>query len=215
MGCLRKGRGHGRRVAPLEGTVRLGVSGDAGKRVVDVFIDLATAGWARPDLAAIAEIGVAAPALLVAMRLLQGLALGGEYGGAAIYVAEHAPNNKRGLYTSWIQTTATLGLFLSLIVIMSARALMPAEDFAAWGWRAPFLLSAVLLAVAATGKSRATGSLSTLPLGDSAWWCTRNSIASAMPAKPSIVLRIISSALICTGTDTRVGTPLRVKLMVC
>ena len=94
-----------------------------------------------------AEIGVAAPALLVAMRLLQGLALGGEYGGAAIYVAEHAPNNKRGLYTSWIQTTATLGLFLSLIVIMSARALMPAEDFAAWGWRAPFLLSAVLLAV--------------------------------------------------------------------
>jgi MFS family permease len=93
------------------------------------------------------QIGVAAPVLLVLMRLLQGLALGGEYGGAATYVAEHAPNNKRGLYTSWIQTTATLGLFLSLIVIMVTRALMPAEDFAAWGWRIPFLASIVLLGI--------------------------------------------------------------------
>jgi MFS family permease len=93
------------------------------------------------------QIGVAAPVLLVLMRLLQGLALGGEYGGAATYVAEHAPNNKRGLYTSWIQTTATLGLFLSLIVIMVTRALMPAEAFAHWGWRIPFLASIVLLAV--------------------------------------------------------------------
>src|SRR5215510_11328003 len=83
------------------------------------------------------QIGVAAPVILVLMRLLQGLALGGEYGGAATYVAEHAPNNKRGLYTSWIQTTATLGLFLSLIVIMVTRSLMPAEAFAAWGWRVP------------------------------------------------------------------------------
>jgi len=93
------------------------------------------------------QIGVAAPIILVLMRLLQGLALGGEYGGAATYVAEHAPNNKRGLYTSWIQTTATLGLFMSLLVIMGARAFMPADEFAAWGWRIPFLASIVLLVV--------------------------------------------------------------------
>ena len=93
------------------------------------------------------QIGVAAPVLLVLMRLLQGLALGGEYGGAATYVAEHAPNNKRGLYTSWIQTTATLGLFLSLVVIMATRGMMSVEDFAEWGWRIPFLASIVLLAV--------------------------------------------------------------------
>jgi MFS family permease len=93
------------------------------------------------------QIGVAAPILLVAMRLLQGLALGGEYGGAATYVAEHAPNNKRGLYTSWIQTTATLGLFMSLLVIMATRLLMNPDDFAAYGWRIPFLASIVLLGV--------------------------------------------------------------------
>jgi MFS family permease len=94
-----------------------------------------------------AEIGVAAPIILVLMRLLQGLALGGEYGGAATYVAEHAPNNKRGLYTSWIQTTATLGLFLSLLVILVTRTQLSAEDFAAFGWRIPFLASIVLLGV--------------------------------------------------------------------
>lgn len=94
-----------------------------------------------------ADIGVAAPILLVFMRLLQGLALGGEYGGAATYVAEHAPNNKRGLYTAWIQTTATLGLFLSLLVIMVTRTQLSTEDFAAWGWRIPFLVSIVLLGV--------------------------------------------------------------------
>jgi MFS family permease len=93
------------------------------------------------------QIGIAAPIILVLLRLLQGLALGGEYGGAATYVAEHAPNNKRGLYTSWIQTTATLGLFLSLIVIMATRACMPAEEFAEWGWRIPFLASIVLLVI--------------------------------------------------------------------
>ncbi|HWA22813.1 MAG TPA: MFS transporter [Caulobacterales bacterium] len=93
------------------------------------------------------EIGVAAPIALVLMRLLQGLALGGEYGGAATYVAEHAPNDRRGLYTSWIQTTATLGLFLSLLVILAARTALSAEDFAAWGWRIPFLASIVLLIV--------------------------------------------------------------------
>jgi MFS family permease len=93
------------------------------------------------------QIGVAAPIILVLMRLLQGLALGGEYGGAATYVAEHAPNNRRGLYTAWIQTTATMGLFLSLLVIMATRLLLPAEDFAEWGWRVPFLVSIVLLGV--------------------------------------------------------------------
>jgi MFS family permease len=94
-----------------------------------------------------ATIGVAAPIILIALRLLQGLALGGEYGGAATYVAEHAPDGKRGLYTSWIQTTATLGLFLSLLVILACRSLMSAEAFDEWGWRLPFLLSIVLLVI--------------------------------------------------------------------
>ncbi|MFM7066732.1 MAG: MFS transporter, partial [Gammaproteobacteria bacterium] len=93
-----------------------------------------------------ASAGVIAPIALVVLRLLQGLALGGEYGGAATYVAEHAPDGKRGLYTSWIQTTATLGLFLSLLVILGCRWLT-GENFETWGWRLPFLLSAVLLAV--------------------------------------------------------------------
>ena len=94
-----------------------------------------------------ASVGVAAPVMLIALRLLQGLALGGEYGGAATYVAEHAPHGKRGAYTAWIQTTATLGLFLSLVIILGARRLMGEEVFADWGWRVPFLLSIVLLAV--------------------------------------------------------------------
>ena len=93
------------------------------------------------------QIGVAAPVLLIVMRLVQGLALGGEYGGAATYVAEHAPEGKRGLYTSWIQTTATLGLFLSLIVIILVRTQVGEEAFKAWAWRIPFLVSVVLLGV--------------------------------------------------------------------
>ena len=94
-----------------------------------------------------ATIGIAAPIILIALRLLQGLALGGEYGGAATYVAEHAPMGKRGYYTSFIQTTATLGLFLSLLVILFTRTILGEADFAAWGWRIPFLLSVVLLGV--------------------------------------------------------------------
>ncbi|MDE1979156.1 MAG: MFS transporter, partial [Betaproteobacteria bacterium] len=94
-----------------------------------------------------AAIGAAAPVILIALRLLQGLALGGEYGGAATYVAEHAPANKRGAYTSWIQTTATLGLFLSLLVILGTRTLLGEDAFNAWGWRVPFLVSIALLAV--------------------------------------------------------------------
>ncbi|MDF9774213.1 MFS transporter [Pseudomonas baetica] len=94
-----------------------------------------------------ATIGVAAPIILISLRLLQGLALGGEYGGAATYVAEHAPKGKRGYFTSWIQTTATLGLFLSLLVILACRTVLGTEAFEAWGWRVPFLLSILLLIV--------------------------------------------------------------------
>src|SRR5665213_658795 len=91
--------------------------------------------------------GIAAPIVLIGLRLVQGLALGGEYGGAAIYVAEHAPKNKRGFYTSWIQTTATLGLFMALLLILGIRSWMGEAAFSDWGWRIPFLLSAILLAV--------------------------------------------------------------------
>ena len=94
-----------------------------------------------------ASINVAAPVLLVALRLLQGLALGGEYGGAATYVAEFAPHGKRGLYTSWIQTTATLGLFAALLVVIGTRTVVGEDAFKVWGWRIPFLVSVVLLAV--------------------------------------------------------------------
>lgn len=94
-----------------------------------------------------ASIGVAAPIMLVLMRLIQGLALGGEYGGAATYVAEHAPNNKRGLYTSFIQTTATLGLFAALLVVIGTRTMIGEEAFKEWGWRVPFLISVLLLGV--------------------------------------------------------------------
>ena len=91
--------------------------------------------------------GLAAPIVLIALRLVQGLALGGEYGGAAIYVAEHAPKNKRGYYTSWIQTTATLGLFMALLLILGIRSLMGEDSFGSWGWRIPFLASGILLII--------------------------------------------------------------------
>jgi MFS family permease len=94
-----------------------------------------------------ASVGVAAPVALVLLRLLQGLALGGEYGGAATYVAEHAPPGKRGLYTSWIQTTATLGLFVSLLIVIGTRTAIGEDAFKAWGWRIPFLVSLLLLMV--------------------------------------------------------------------
>ncbi|RDJ27490.1 MFS transporter [Bosea caraganae] len=124
-----------------------------------------------------ASIGIAAPIAFIACRLLQGLALGGEYGGAATYVAEHAPQNRRGFYTSFIQITATFGLFLSLIVILALRLSMSAESFAAWGWRVPFLLSILLLGVSiwirlqlqespAFTKMKAEGTLSKAPLSE-------------------------------------------------
>jgi MFS family permease len=94
-----------------------------------------------------ATIGIAAPILVLVLRLLQGLALGGEYGGAATYVAEHAPANRRGFYTSFIQTTATLGLFVSIGVILAVRHSVGVDEFSSWGWRIPFLLSALLVGV--------------------------------------------------------------------
>src|ERR1700682_2936089 len=93
-------------------------------------------------------IGWMAPVILIGLRLLQGLALGGEYGGAATYVAEHAPQGRRGFYTSWIQTAATLGLFLTLAVIMILRLSMPPDSLRSWGWRIPFLLSVILVGIA-------------------------------------------------------------------
>ena len=125
-----------------------------------------------------ATIGVAAPVILIALRMLQGLALGGEYGGAATYVAEHSPQGKRGAYTSWIQTTATLGLFLSLMVILGTRTLIGEFAFAEWGWRIPFIVSILLLAVSvwirlsmnespAFAKMKAEGRTSKAPLSES------------------------------------------------
>ncbi|TFW11475.1 MFS transporter [Massilia arenosa] len=125
-----------------------------------------------------ATIGIAAPILLVSLRVLQGLALGGEYGGAATYVAEHAPHGKRGLFTSYIQTTATLGLFLSLIVILTTRTSLGEPEFAAWGWRIPFLVSVLLLGISvwirlsmnespAFAKMKAEGKTSKAPLKES------------------------------------------------
>jgi MFS family permease len=125
-----------------------------------------------------ASIGIAAPVILVALRMLQGLALGGEYGGAATYVAEHSPHGKRGAYTAWIQTTATLGLFLSLMVILGVRTAVGEAAFADWGWRVPFLVSILLLAVSvwirlsmnespAFQKMKAEGKTSKAPLSES------------------------------------------------
>jgi MFS family permease len=94
-----------------------------------------------------ASVGIMAPVALIALRLMQGLALGGEYGGAATYVAEHAPLGRRGFYTSWIQTTATLGFFLSLVIILGTRLSIGEAEFASWGWRVPFLFSVLLLGI--------------------------------------------------------------------
>src|SRR3954466_10880748 len=94
-----------------------------------------------------AAIGILAPTILLVLRLLQGLALGGEYGGAAVYVAEHVPDNRRGYYTSFIQITATLGLFVSLGVVLAVKKMMSDADFKAWGWRVPFLLSIILVMI--------------------------------------------------------------------
>ncbi|MBR7791960.1 MHS family MFS transporter [Undibacterium sp. FT147W] len=125
-----------------------------------------------------ASWGIVSPIILVSLRILQGLALGGEYGGAATYVAEHAPHDKRGAYTAWIQTTATLGLFLSLMVILGTRQAIGEEEFSSWGWRVPFLVSVFLLAISvwirlsmnespAFAKMKAEGKTSKAPLTES------------------------------------------------
>ena len=125
-----------------------------------------------------ASIGVAAPIILVGLRILQGLALGGEYGGAATYVAEHAPHGKRGAYTAWIQTTATVGLFLSLMIILGVRTWMGETAFTDWGWRIPFIVSILLLAISvwirlsmnespAFQKMKDEGKVSKAPLSES------------------------------------------------
>jgi MFS family permease len=132
------------------GAIFFGRLGDLVGRKYTFLITIAIMGVATFTvglLPSYATIGFAAPAILIGLRLLQGLALGGEYGGAAIYVAEHAPHAKRGSYTAWIQTTATLGLFLSLLVILTCRLSMDKESFESWGWRIPFLLSIVLLGI--------------------------------------------------------------------
>lgn len=141
-----------------------------------VLMGLATAGVGL--MPTYAQVGIWAPIILVGLRLIQGLALGGEYGGAATYVAEHSPPGKRGEYTSWIQTTATLGLFLSLIIILICRTSMDEASFKAWGWRIPFLLSFILLIISvyirlklqespAFLKIKAEGELSKSPLKES------------------------------------------------
>ena len=172
--------GAGFAVRPF-GAVFFGRIGDLVGRKFTFVLTISIMGAATtlvgllPDFSA---IGILAPILLVLIRLLQGLALGGEYGGAAIYVAEHSPDNKRGFYTSWIQTTATLGLLLALAVIGITRLTLGEETFSAWGWRIPFLLSAVLVAIALFIRLRLretplfsrlkdSGQSSTQPLRDS------------------------------------------------
>jgi MFS family permease len=141
--------GAGFAVRPL-GALFFGRIGDLVGRKYTFLVTLLLMGSATAAIGLIptyAQIGIAAPILLVGCRLLQGLALGGEYGGAAVYVAEYAPDGRRGYYTSFIQTTASLGLLLSLLTVLGTRSLLGEEAFKAWGWRVPFLLSVVLIAV--------------------------------------------------------------------
>jgi len=141
--------GVGFSVRPL-GALVFGRIGDRVGRKYTFLVTIVVMGLATALVGVLptyASIGFWAPVILVVLRLAQGLALGGEYGGAATYVAEHAPPGKRGLFTSWIQLTATLGFFLSLAVIYLTRHAMTAESFAAWGWRVPFLVSVLLLAI--------------------------------------------------------------------
>jgi MFS family permease len=141
--------GAGFGVRPL-GALVFGHIGDLIGRKYTFLVTMATMGLATTLIGVLPtyeQAGIIAPILLVSLRLLQGLALGGEYGGAATYVAEHVPDNRRGYYTSYIQTTATLGFFVSMGVIGTARTYFGEAQFKAWGWRVPFLLSAVLLIV--------------------------------------------------------------------
>ncbi len=132
------------------GAILFGFLGDRLGRKYTFLVTVTLMGVATAGVGLIpsaASIGIAAPIIVIGLRILQGLALGGEYGGAAIYVAEHAPPEKRGFYTSFIQASVVGGFVLSIIVVLACRALIPAEDFAAWGWRIPFLLSIILLGI--------------------------------------------------------------------
>lgn len=163
------------------GAVVFGRVGDLVGRKYAFLVTLLIMGGATTLIGVLptyASIGLAAPLALVLIRIVQGLALGGEYGGAAVYVAEHVPDNKRGFYTSFIQITATLGLFVSLAVILAVKASMPAAAFAAWGWRVPFLLSILLVGVSVYIRSKmkesplfahlkSAGKTSTAPIKDS------------------------------------------------
>jgi len=163
------------------GAVVFGRIGDLIGRKYAFLITLLVMGGATTLIGLLptyAQVGLLAPAILVIIRILQGLALGGEYGGAAVYVAEHAPDHKRGFYTSFIQITATLGLFVSLVVINAVQALMTPEAFDAWGWRIPFILSIFLVGVSVYIRTKmkesplftalkAEGKTSQTPLKDS------------------------------------------------
>src|SRR4249920_2832692 len=132
------------------GALFFGRIGDLVGRKYAFLITLLIMGGATAIIGVLptyAAIGMAAPVLLLLIRILQGLALGGEYGGAAVYVAEHVPDGRRGFYTSFIQITATLGLFLSLVVILLVQRSMSPEAFRSWGWRVPFLLSIGLVGI--------------------------------------------------------------------
>ena len=132
------------------GAILFGFLGDRLGRKYTFLVTVTLMGVATAGVGLIptaATIGIAAPAIVICLRILQGLALGGEYGGAAIYVAEHAPPEKRGFYTSFIQASVVGGFVLSIIVVLACRALIPPAEFAAWGWRIPFLLSLILLAI--------------------------------------------------------------------
>ena len=132
------------------GAILFGFLGDRLGRKYTFLVTVTLMGIATAGVGLIPTvdtIGIAAPIIVILLRVIQGLALGGEYGGAAIYVAEHAPPEKRGFYTSFIQASVAGGFVLSIIVVLACRFLIPAEAFAAWGWRVPFLLSLVLLAI--------------------------------------------------------------------
>jgi MFS family permease len=132
------------------GAILFGFLGDRLGRKYTFLVTVTLMGVATAGVGLIptaATIGIAAPIIVIVFRILQGLALGGEYGGAAIYVAEHAPPEKRGYYTSYIQASVVGGFVLSILVVLACRALIPAEDFATWGWRVPFLLSLILLGI--------------------------------------------------------------------
>src|SRR5207253_7969668 len=142
--------GAGFAVRPL-GAVVFGRIGDVIGRKYAFLMTVTIMGGATVLVGVLpgyAQIGILAPLILVTFRMLQGLALGGEYGGAAIYVAEHAPDHKRGLYTSWIQTTATIGLFAALLLILVTRLAFGEDTYKDWGWRVPFLVSALLVGFA-------------------------------------------------------------------